>query len=338
MKPTEIEESFEKTFKIEKLAIDFVDIFIGYLISVIIETPLIALTHFIITREWIFALELYSFLLFLGIIGFTVFILYYFSKKIRQELYEKFIRDKTYLYYKILSIVFALIIIDVFIEVSYFISAQILGIEMMLNTIYILERVLAGIILIIAIWILYMIIKFIKFEDEEWAGSMQKATQNIDDAFDYTFTLKNLTYSFIDILISYIISIIIEAPLISFVKFIRTRVWTYQLDVLGLFVFVLLTSGLIIALYVIVKPFRQQIRDAFIQKRDRFLHRIISIIFALLIIDVFIEIALFISMIPFQPATLDLGALVDKIVSSIILIFIILGIRIILEKKTKSKN
>ena len=156
---------------------------------------------------------------------------------------------------------------------------------------------------------------------ETWIEFPSMKSSKIEKNFQETFNLRTLVLTFVDILIGTFISVIIEEPLIAIAHFLRTFEWIYGLNLLGILVFLGMIVGFLIFFYVALKPLRKDIYEEFKRERVNFNQKIISIVFALLFIDIFVSIATYVSdIVSMGEITFDLGSLIDNIIASMILL------------------
>jgi len=331
----EIQESFEKTFTFETLVIEFIDILIAYLISIIIEVPLSALAHFIITFEWVFFFNIFSYFLFIGSISLIILLFYFIFKPLREKIEQVFILEKKIFYKRLISLVFALLVIDVFIEIAYYISNLAVNRESALDLILIMEKIIASLILLIFVVIVYFILRRREVKKYGWLETYDghPISEKIGESFKSTFSFKYIALEFIDIFIAYIISLAIEQPLFSVSHFIRTGEWIYELNIASYLIFIGILISFILIFYLIFKHARKEIYNEFTEQKRFLYEKIISLIFAFLIIDIFEEFLLFISNLPFSDSyTLNLGFIMDNLITSLILLQFFILIYIIYEK------
>lgn len=148
-------------------------------------------------------------------------------------------------------------------------------------------------------------------------------SQSMSMALERSFNLRNLSIRFIDVLIAYLISLIIEQPLTSLSHFIRTGKWVIQTNILSFLLFLLFIGGIVLILYIIGRPIRDSIEDRIKLGRGFIISEIISFVFAILFIDIIIEPLQGVSswiVSGFTRFEYDLGYLIDRIITSLILL------------------
>lgn len=161
-------------------------------------------------------------------------------------------------------------------------------------------------------------IKFIK-KDEQ----IDAITQSITE----TFTFKRLIIEVIDIFFAYLISHLIEDPLLSLAHYLRTQEWTYIINLFAFLLFLFFIGIFLILIYYLSKSLRKPIKESILYQKESFLRTIIGISFAFLIINMFYD--FFFSLanyiyIGFNQFDFDIGSLIDRIIASLILLGIIL--------------
>jgi len=162
---------------------------------------------------------------------------------------------------------------------------------------------------------------------ENWVSfkTSSKSMNEIEEIFETTFGIKNFIVSFIDIFFGFLLSTMIEVPLIAIARYIRTFKWDFQFDFKGFAVFLSLIFGLVLIFYFISRPLRKTIQENVARRKYYFLNKTISIVFAFLVIDVLLEpinaLSIFVSS---GDWVFDIVLITDKIIASLILLFSIL--------------
>ena len=133
--------------------------------------------------------------------------------------------------------------------------------------------------------------KLFSKKEEDWVSfkTASKSMNDIEELFESTFGVKNFIISFIDIFFGFLLSTMIESPLLAIARYIRTFNWEYELDLKGFLVFLGLIFGIVFIFYFISKPLRKTIQEDIAQRKYYFISKIISIVFAFLVIDVLLE-------------------------------------------------
>lgn len=174
--------------------------------------------------------------------------------------------------------------------------------------------------------------KLFSKKERNWVSfdKSSNSMNEIEDIFETTFGIKNFIVSFIDIFFGFLVSTMIELPLIAIARYVRTFKWDYQFDFKGFVVFLSLIFGLVLIFYFISKPLRKTIQESITRRKYSFLSRTISIVFAFLVIDVLLEpinaLSIFVSS---GEWFFDIILITDKIIASLILLFSILIIYVI---------
>jgi hypothetical protein len=159
---TELEDVLESTFEIKNFVLSFIDIFFGILISIIIETPLLAIARYIRTFNWDFELDFKGFAVYLGLIFGLILIFYFVSKPLRKTIQEDLTRRKYYFTQKVISIVFVFLVIDVILEPINAISLLVSSGEWFFDIVLITDKIIASLILLFSILIVYLTLGLIK--------------------------------------------------------------------------------------------------------------------------------------------------------------------------------
>ena len=167
-----------------------------------------------------------------------------------------------------------------------------------------------------------------------------KKVSDISASFDSTFSSRYLILTFIDLFFGFLISMLLEQPLIAVAHYIRTQEWNYTINVLGFLIFIGIISLILLSIYILSKKLRKLIYDQFTYERKYFYKKIISIIFAFLIVDLFYEPLLYLSYYiasGFSNMQYDITGLVDNVIASMVLLFLLL-IYIAISKRIKKRK
>lgn len=176
--------------------------------------------------------------------------------------------------------------------------------------------------------------------EDDWVYSMRRRDKQINDisqelseGIRQTFSLKTIALEFVDYLFSFIISYAIQDPLIGLAHFIRTGKWEYGANLLTLLAFFGLLTGVLAMFYYFSRRLRKIIVREIISQKDRFYAKVISVVFAFLVIDLFMDLLYYVAgIITLDPVYLDLGNLVDRIIASAILLLTLISIYTILGR------
>jgi len=164
-------------------------------------------------------------------------------------------------------------------------------------------------------------------ENKKWYKFIErnKKAEEISETLQKTFGFQNFIVNFVDYLFSFILSIIITEPLIALAHFVRTFEWTYILNWLSFLILIGFVLLIILILYFISRPSRKVIKREFIEQRQSFYSKLISITFAYLIVDtVLISLIAFSNFISTGILEWDLGNIIDQLIASLLLLIIIL--------------
>ena len=163
---------------------------------------------------------------------------------------------------------------------------------------------------------------------KKWDIIWKKDTSKpLEIEFKKAFSYRTFITNFIDIAFSYIISIMVEEPLLTIAHYLRTLEWVYEFNIIAYFLFLLIIVAVIYIFYRISKTIRNKIVQKFEAERESFFLRFTSFIFAVLFVDIFIEPLLAFSFfIVTKDWTFNLGLMIDKIIASLLLLLIYLGI------------
>jgi hypothetical protein len=156
---------------------------------------------------------------------------------------------------------------------------------------------------------------------KEWCDFPKQQDKELVEDFKETFSIRNIVIYFVDFLIGFLISQIIETPLLEFSHFLRTLEWTYKFDVLFFFINIGINIFFVFVLYLAFKPIRNLIEKRFIVHTREFPATLLGVIFAFTISDVFELLSFHLSIwITDGSFLLPLGRIMDRIIASMILI------------------
>ena len=115
-KSEEVSKTISQTFRAKTVILEVIDLFFGLLMSSLITLPLVSIAHFIRTFEWIFLYDILTYLIYLGLITLLISVLYLIFVPLRTAMEEQIKYEKDYFYKKITSIIFAWLILQIFID------------------------------------------------------------------------------------------------------------------------------------------------------------------------------------------------------------------------------
>jgi hypothetical protein len=179
----------------------------------------------------------------------------------------------------------------------------------------------------------------LKKKEKDWFYDIKpepKLAEDISESFEKAFNMRTIIIELMDVIFSILVSLIINDPLVALAHYLRTGYWYFYVDFSSFIVFILLLIGIIFISYIISKQIRKAIKEELIENRNRFYTRLISIIFAFLIIDLIVDGLLLVSTaITNLDGMVDFGIIIDKIIASLILLAIFLLIYFIARKRAK---
>jgi hypothetical protein len=162
-----------------------------------------------------------------------------------------------------------------------------------------------------------------KEKEDQWAKFKKDPSKLLGGGIENAFSWGRFTATLINLIFAYIISLIIEQPLLSLARFIRTLEWSYAFNIISYSIFIGLITIIITLFYKISKSIRGKIVETIESQRDAFFINFLSFVFAILVIDVFIEPLLALSdFLATGIWVFDLGSLIDRIIASLLLLFI----------------
>lgn len=109
-------EKVERTFSPQRMVIYLTDLIIGYLLYIVVYSPLLTLARFLRTFEWAYILDFPPYLVFLLLIACILTPLYYLSHTLRHSIRERVFQSKTYFLTTILGYVFGVLIVNLLIN------------------------------------------------------------------------------------------------------------------------------------------------------------------------------------------------------------------------------
>ena len=149
-KVVQISEVIERSFSSQAIILKFIDVFLAFLLTLLIVEPLLAFAHLIRTQEWIFEIDILGFLIFIGFVSVIIIVVYTISKSLREVIKQQLKYERTYFYRNIVSIIFAFLVVDVFYEpllaFSFYISSGFITFDYDLGIL--IDRIIASMILL----------------------------------------------------------------------------------------------------------------------------------------------------------------------------------------------
>jgi len=162
--------------------------------------------------------------------------------------------------------------------------------------------------------------------DFVWSRNKEES-KRLEGGFKSIFNAKTFISKFFDVLFSYIITLLIQEPLLASAHFIRTLEWEFELDLLSYIIFLTLLFGIIYFFFKISKTIRSRLIEKYEKERESFFLSFTSFIFAILFVDIFIEPLFAIShYFAHREIIFDLFDIIDRIIASLILLLVYLGI------------
>jgi len=175
-------------------------------------------------------------------------------------------------------------------------------------------------------------------EKNKWVKVEGHPMDMMEEDMKKHFSSTLFVSELVDMLFSYLIVLAIEQPLLALAHLIRTLEIGYEFNILVYALFLLMISMGLLVLYSLSRKLRKTIELSIEHSRRSFVSNLLSYVFGIFFLDIIIEPIFALSnFIILGDFVLDVGFLVDKIMSGVLLIgiyFVIVGIRKVIYEKT----